>query len=87
MRRHPIEHRVAAVKAFYYARGCLPLAFLLLLLLTGAAFIGNAFTFIPHWVNNFERRGSVLDKPPRAVWHFPGMVVHRQHPSLHGWIF
>lgn len=64
MGRHPTQHRVAAVQAFYYAHGCLPLAVLLLALLTNAAFTGNAFTFIPYWVNNFEARGSVLDKPP-----------------------
>lgn len=64
MPRQPVSNRVAAVKAYYWARGCLPLATVFLALLTNGAFRGNAHQFIPYWVNNFELRGSVLDKPP-----------------------
>lgn len=64
MPRQPVSRRVAAVKAYYWAHGSLPLAAIFLGLLTGGAYHGNPHTFIPYWVNNFELRGSVHDKPP-----------------------
>ena len=70
MPRQPVSRRVAAVKAYYWAHGSLPLAAIFLGLLTGGAYHGNPHTFIPYWVNNFELRGNVHDKPP------PGRPPH-----------
>lgn len=77
MPRHPVSHRVAAVKAYYWACGCMPLATLILAILTNGTFIGNPYSFIPYWVDTFEQRGSVLDQPP------PG----RQSPVEQGLAF
>lgn len=64
--RRPALHRAAAVKAFYWARGCLPLAVFLLALIAPGAQRGNPYHFIPYWVKNFETRYSVHDKKPRG---------------------
>lgn len=64
MPRHSIQDKVAAVMAFYWAQGSLPVAAFLLLLFTSGAFTGNPYSFIPYWVREFEARGSVLPKPP-----------------------
>lgn len=64
MPRHSVLDKVAAVAAYYWAHGSLPVAAVLLLLLTSGAFNGNPYSFIPYWVREFEGRGSVLPKPP-----------------------
>lgn len=64
MPRHSTHDKVAAVKAYYWARGSLPVAALLLLFLTGGTFTGNPYSFIPYWVREFEARGFVQPKPP-----------------------
>jgi hypothetical protein len=60
----PHRDRAAAVKAFYWAQGCLPLAILLMHHMAPAAAHGNLYSFIPYWVKKFEERHSVLTKKP-----------------------
>ena len=81
MRRPPSE-RGAAVKAFYWARGYLPLAVLLLPTFAPDARIGNPYHFIPYWVNNFETRHSVHDKKPRGRQSSIGEPLVRECMTL-----
>ena len=64
MPRHSTNDKIAAVMAYYWARGNLPLATFLLLALTYGTFTGNTFSFIPYWVRQFQAQGSVLPTPP-----------------------